>query len=282
MINHYVPLNKLEALEILDKHDCYIMAGGTDLMVQKHRSNQILPNFDKDILYISNLKELNYVRLIDNEIHIGATTKYVELLDSDIIPQMLKDVIKDIASPNIRNMATLAGNIANASPAGDSLVALYILDAKLKLESLKETRIIPIRDFILGVRKIDRNKNEMITEIIIPNINLKYRWVKVGSRKAETISKLSFLGAFEEENGKIIDFRIAFGSVNVTVVRSEEIEKKYLNKTIAEMKHMANAITLDYQDLIKPIDDQRSNKNYRHKVAINLLRDFVTHLDDYE
>ena len=130
MVNHYLPKNLAEALRILCEHDCYIMAGGTDLMMQKHVSTSLAPNFDKDILYVSNLKELDYIKN-DNEgnIHIGAATKYHEIENSELVRPIYRNVVREIASPNIRNMATLAGNIANASPAGDSLVPLVIDDA---------------------------------------------------------------------------------------------------------------------------------------------------------
>lgn len=279
MVNHYLPNNKLEALKILNEHDCYIMAGGTDLMVQKHRSNQILPNFDKDVLYVSNLEELNYIKEDKDNIYIGASTKYVDLLNSSIIPTMLKDVIKEIASPNIRNMATLVGNIANASPAGDSLVPLYVMNAKVKLESLNSNREVNVSDFILGVRKIDRKKEELITEVIIPKTKLKYMWKKVGSRKAETISKLSFLGAYEISNGVITDLRIAFGSVATTVIRNRQIEQKYIGKDVNYLLERINEILNSYKELLKPIDDHRSSKDYRYKVSINLLEAFIKSLN---
>ena len=109
MINHYVPASLKEALEVLCKHDCYIMSGGTDLMVQKHVSTGLLPNFDKDVLYVMNLKELDYIKKDENGcVHIGATTRYVDIEKSPLVPQIYKDVIKEIASTNIRNMATLS------------------------------------------------------------------------------------------------------------------------------------------------------------------------------
>ena len=191
MVKHFYPQTLAEALEILDKNDCYIMMGGTDLMVQKHRSCGLLPNFDRDVIYVSHLKELQFIRDDGKELHIGAAVKYIDLLNSDLVPQYLKDVINEIASPQIRNMATLTGNIGNASPAGDSLPALYAFDARLIIQNAHGTRESLLKDFILSVRKTTHKKEEIITEIIIPKNNLKYYWKKVGSRNSESISKVS-------------------------------------------------------------------------------------------
>ena len=274
-MNHFVPKTLSEALEILDQKDCYIMMGGTDLMVQKFRSRGLLPHFDRDVIYVSHLKELQYIKEDEKEIRIGAATKYIELLNSPIIPQYLKDVIKEIASPQIRNMATLTGNIGNASPAGDSLPALYAFDARLVIRSLNKTREILLKDFILGVRKTDHKKEELITEIIIPKNNLSYYWKKVGSRNSESISKVSFFGAYRFENNVLKDLRIAFGSVSVTVVRSKDIENKYIGMKKAEFVGHLSDILQDYAPLLHPITDQRSTEKYRHKVALNILQSFI-------
>ncbi len=276
MINHFIPKNLSEALDILSNHDCYIIAGGTDLMVQKHRSSGLLPTFEKDVLYISNLEELNFIRSDDKGVHIGATTKYRDISSSELVPQLLKDVISELASPNIRNMATLAGNIGNASPAGDTLVALYVLDAYLVLQNKESKREILVKDFIKGVRKIDRKPDEMITEIVIPHHDLHYYWKKVGSRAAESISKLSFLGAYITKDGIIKDLRIGFGSVSITVVRNKDIEKQYCGLKIDEFSQQIPEIISKYDEIINPITDQRSTKDYRKKVAMNLLKDFLT------
>ena len=275
MYKNFYPETLKEALEILDKNDCYILAGGTDLMVQKHRSRGLLPNFDRDVIYVSHLKELQFIKEENNELRIGAAVRYIELLNSDIVPQYLKDVIIEIASPQIRNMATLTGNIGNASPAGDSLPALYVNEARLVIQSAHGSRELPLKDFILSVRKTVHKKEELITEIIVPKNNLNYYWKKVGSRNSESISKVSFFGGYKVEDGIIKDLRIAFGSVNVTVARSREVENKYIGKKISELEALLPQICEDYQKLIAPIDDQRSTKIYREKVAMNILKDFI-------
>ena len=278
-IKHFIPRSLVESLNILDKYDCYIMAGGTDLMLQKHRSSGLVPSFDKHVLYISNLKELDYIYFREDGVHIGATTKYSRIVKDENVPELLKEAIKELASPSIRNMATLAGNIGNASPAGDSLVTLYLLDAYLTLASRGNERKVLVKDFIKGVRRIDRKENELIKEIVIPHHVLKTKWVKVGSRSAESISKISFAGAYRLSGNIVEDFRIAFGSVNVTVVRNNEIEKKYIGITLEELKNQIPQIKKEYDELISPIDDHRSTAKYRKKVAMNILEDFIKNME---
>ena len=276
MVNHYIPSSLKEALKVLNNHDCYIMAGGTDLMVVKHQKSGIVPNFDKDVCYVSNLKELQYIYEDEQGVHIGAGTKFADIENSMIVPDLLKQIIHELASPNIRNMATMAGNIANASPAGDSIVGLYLLDAKLELVNVNGSRLVPIEKFILGVRKIARKSNEIIKEIFIPHHDdLNTYWRKVGSRAAESISKVTFAGGYQVEDGVVKDLRMAFGSIGVTCVRDQKIEQKYIGMTVEELHNNTDKILNDMSKNITPITDQRSTKEYRYKVAMNILKDFL-------
>ena len=274
MINHYIPKDLKDALLYLSTHDCYIMSGGTDLMVQKHFSSGLLPKFDKDVLYVAELKELQYIKENkEGNIEIGAETKFIDILSSPLIPEIYKTVIKEIASPNIRNVATMVGNICNASPAGDSIVPLVLNDAEVVLESVNGKRNVKVSDFVLGVKKIDRKNDEIVTKIVLLKQNLNYFYKKVGSRKAESITKVSLLCGYRIEGNIIKDLRVAFGSVAIKVVRSKEVENKYKNIKVKELD--VDEVLKDYAPLITPIDDQRSNKEYRHKVALNLLRKFL-------
>ncbi|HOZ02577.1 MAG TPA: FAD binding domain-containing protein [Bacilli bacterium] len=280
MVNKYIPKDLKEALQILSEHDCYIMAGGTDLMVVKHRSSGLLPTFDKDVIYIMGLEELNFIKKVDGNIVIGATANYADILKSPIIPQLLKDIVIEIASPSLRNMATLVGNIGNASPAGDALVGLYLYDALIELTSVRGKRIMPISEFIYGVRRIHREKDELITSVIIPAKHFtNTKWKKVGSRKAETISKITFAGSYILDKGIIKDIRLVFGSVGITVVRRPELETKYIGLSVEQLKSKIDEILSEYGNFVLPISDQRSTKDYRYKVAMNIARDFLSHIE---
>ena len=276
MVKHYIPQTLKEALEVLNAHDCYIMAGGTDLMVVKHQRSGLIPNFDKDVCYIANLEELQYIFENEKGVHIGAGTKFSDIEENELVPEIIKQIIHELASPNIRNMATMAGNIANASPAGDSIVGLYLLDAELELVNINGSRMMPIKDFIFGVRKIHREKNELIKEIFIPHHDdLNTYWRKVGSRAAESISKITFAGGYEVENGKVKDLRMAFGSVSITCVRDRKVEEKYIGMSVEELHNHVEDVLADMGKFVTPITDQRSTKEYRYKVAMNILKDFI-------
>jgi xanthine dehydrogenase FAD-binding subunit len=276
MVKHLIPKNLEEAVLALSQDYYQIIAGGTDLMIQKRNDADLLPVFQTNMLYAFNLDELKYVNKEQDQIKIGSMTSLETLLHHPDVPDLLKEVIIEVASPGIRNMATLAGNIANASPAGDTLVALYLMDAIIVLKSKDQERSIPIGKVILGPRKTSILQNELIKEIIIPIHNFtKTSWVKVGGRRADAISKVSFAGAITIDQGEVIDFRIALGAVYKTVVRSLEIENLYKNIDIQMLKNNLIHMLNQYQALIKPIDDQRSNKIYRNRVALNLIEDFV-------
>lgn len=279
MVKQIIPKNLQEALNYLYDGDYKVIAGGTDLMIQKRNTADLLPKFSSNMLYVFNLEELKYVIKEDHQIRIGSMTSLETLLHHPDVPQLLKDVILDMASPGIRNMATLAGNIANASPAGDSLVPLYLMDAIIVLSSIYQNRYIPIEKVIIGPRKTVIQQNEIIKEIIIPNHDVThYKWVKVGGRLADAISKVSFAGSITIEKEIVTDLRIALGAVFMTVIRDRSIEKIFKQMTIAQLKEDLPTLLSHYEDLIKPIDDQRSNKEYRLKVALNLIKDFITKL----
>ena len=272
----FIPSSLDEALEFLANHDAYIVAGGTDMMVLKRNAAGLLPSFDKDVMFISNLKELSRIYRDLEGIHIGATATLDEIYLNEHTPKLLKEAIGEVASINIRHFATLAGNIANASPAGDTIVVDYLLDAVIKLESKKGTRLVKAEDFVLGVRKIDRHPNELITEIIFPKQHFDGKmWYKVGSRKADSISKVSVAGVYSLDGKKITKFALAFGSTAATVRRSHELEKEIEGLSVKELEDRCEEFVEKYSKIISPIDDQRSNKEYRLMVAKNITRKFI-------
>ena len=202
-----------------------------------------------------------------------------EILEFRDTPELLRVAIRDIASPALRNIATIAGNIGNASPAGDTLPILYVMNAKLVLKSLDSSRTVPIHEVIVGPRKTVIGENEIITEIIIPTNDFTSTvFNKVGGRKADAISKISFTGAATVVDDVVMDIRIAFGAVGPVVVRDREIENSMIEMTVGQIKDNLDEILDAYSQKITPIDNQRSNKEYRMHVALNLLMDFLLNL----
>lgn len=266
-------------LNQLNNEDCAIIAGGTDVMVLHKSRRGVPPKFPKPIIFIEHLSELKRVYQNHKDLHIGACCTYSELLDHPFIPMPLKNAIKTIAAPAIRNRGTLGGNICNASPAGDTLPLLYAYNAKLLLRSVNGDRIVPISDFIQGPRRIQRLHNEILTEIILPSVleeDANVIFEKVGNRNADAIAKVSFAGYIRINGTRIDEVRFVFGAVGPTMVRSIDIEKKLVGKTIPLADTDILQVVAAFDKIIKPIDDQRSTAIYRKTVALNLLRYFLS------
>jgi CO/xanthine dehydrogenase FAD-binding subunit len=277
MVKRWNPSTREEALIIKKDHpQAVVYAGGSDLMVAKRAW--------EEILFINQLSELKEVKEEEQFLSIGAAAIYYDLLQNPLIPQLLKNVIRDIASPAIRNVATIGGNICNASPAGDTLPVLYLYDTKIVASSIDEKnqiceRVIPIENFILGIRKIDLKPNEIVTKIMLPKdkiaVTTKTGYKKVGARKSQAISKLLFTAVMNIENEVVTDLRIAYGSVGITVLRRKEIESRYIGIKQEELLTKIPEMIGAYDECIHPIDDQRSTAVYRKKACLNLLEDFL-------
>jgi xanthine dehydrogenase FAD-binding subunit len=278
MVDVFKPRSLHEAVEILARSSATVLAGGTDLMVQKRRWGGLIPGFDRPVLLIGHLEELKGVRNTKKEIRIGSCCTYTELLSAEPVPEMLKICISQIASPGIRNRGTIGGNICNASPAGDTLPVLYALDASVMLSRDGTERALPIEKFIKGPGMTALQADELLTRIIIPhrhfNFNKLY-YRKVGTRAYNALSKVSFTGLAQKKEKKIEDIRIAFGAVSPTVVRSRDIEAQIRGKTVKEIQSSIPEISEEYSKLINPISDQRSNKRYRRTVSLRLLSSFL-------
>ena len=271
----YLPKTINAALQILNSENVIVYAGGTDIMVRYKNETSLLPIFDKNILYIGQIDELKKVYENNEEIVIGAGCTLASLLRNEHVPEILKKAIRGAASPAIRNMGTIGGNICNASPAGDTLPVLYSLNSRCSVISEGLERTINIEDFIYGPRRTVLEKNEMLKSITIPKENFNIvHYEKVGARKASAISKLSFAGLCNVENGRVQNLRISFGAVGATVVRLKEAENLIIGREINTLdKFIKEAIEL-YDKNINPIDDQRSTAQYRKIVVMNLIKYF--------
>ncbi|MDD4080648.1 MAG: FAD binding domain-containing protein [Eubacteriales bacterium] len=260
------PRNLAEALRILEIQSPLVLAGGTDLMVKRAGT---YPD-ECPVMYIGNLPELRQISRQGEELRVGAACTFTELLASPLLPDYLRVPLAQIASPAIRNAATIGGNLCNASPAADALPMLYALDAHFILVSAAGECRMPVRDFFLGPGKTMLAAGQLLAEIRIP-IREGWRCIyrKVGMRRANSLSKLSFYALSDCAGGRLQDIRIAFGAVAPTVVRSREAEMKILSGLPVE------EIILMYNGLIKPIDDARSSSRYRREACIRLLKQYL-------
>ena len=271
---YFVPKTISEALVLLGKwkRRAKLIAGGTNI-VPDIRAQAIQRGVLVDI---SRLKTLSYVKEEGKRIRIGGLTTISELESSKIIRKyvpILSDATRQIGNPLVRNRATIAGNLADASPAADSAVPLLVLDASVVIEKYKDKpKQIPIEQFFVGPNKTVLKKDELICEIVFskPNASLRTAYSKLGLRNAMAISVVSVGVLVEAEKGKCSKARIALGAVAPTPRRAHEVENLLEGQTVTE--ELIDQCCEAIQDEIQPITDVRATAEYRRSMASVLLK----------
>jgi CO/xanthine dehydrogenase FAD-binding subunit len=248
-------------------------AGGTDLMVLLEAGKLL----HKKFVSIWKFPELRQIEARPESLAIGALTTYTEIQGNEILQRefpLLCRAASETGSVATQNRGTLGGNIANASPAADSPPALFVYDAEIELISAKGTRRLPYREFHLSYKKMQMRDGELIWRIHLNrgSSRSKEYYRKVGTRRAQAISKICFAAAANVEKGRINNVRIALGSVAPTVLRATETEKALGGEKLSNSLLTAAQATLGRE--ISPIDDMRSTAIYRRRVAQNLLAEF--------
>ncbi len=251
-------------------------AGGTDLMVLLEAGK--LPH--KNYVNIWNLKELRGIEVADDYVTLGALTTYTEVQEHPILRDefpMLCQAARETGGIAIQNRGTLGGNIVNASPAADSPPAFLAYDADLELISKTGERRIPYATFHLGYKQMDIRPDELLRAIRLPRMPkpLTHYYRKVGTRKAQAISKVCFAAVGQVTDNRISHVRIALGSVAPIPIRCRQTEAVLLNQTVNDQTISSATDALAAE--ISPIDDIRSTRDYRLQVSLNLLQDFLRH-----
>jgi CO/xanthine dehydrogenase FAD-binding subunit len=274
-----VPGNLQEALGLMAREPGVWrpFAGGTDLMVLLEAGKLSHRRF----LSLSKLADLRGIEVTSDAVNLGALTTYTELQRHPVLQsefQLLCAAARETGSIATQNRGTLGGNIVNASPAADSPPALLVYDAEIELISTRDAHWQPYHGFHAGYKKMQLAPDELLRAIRLPRRTKAWKqyYRKVGTRKAQAISKVCFAGAAELEAGTIRDIRIALGSIAPIVLRAVKTEDvlrgvKLTSKTITAAKE-----TLARE--ISPIDDIRSTARYRLRVAQNLLEEFLSQL----
>jgi CO/xanthine dehydrogenase FAD-binding subunit len=277
------PANLHEALALLNREPGQWMpiAGGTDIMVV-YSAGKLPP---RRMVNIAGFDELRAIEVTPQEVRIGSGTTYTTVRQHPVLstefPLLARSASLTGGIAN-QNRGTLGGNIANASPAGDSLPALLVYDADLILISTRGERRIPYRTFHTGYKKMQLAPDELIGSIVLqrPSPGLFHYSRKVGARNAQAISKV-FLAAVGElsNDQKITIIRIAAGSVGPTPVRLLKTEQTLQNQTLTpdRIKHAGEVLASE----IQPIDDIRSTAQYRIAVLRNLCAEFLSDLSKW-
>jgi carbon-monoxide dehydrogenase medium subunit len=279
--DYYKPRNLEEALKLLDKlGDARVLAGGTDLILDM-KTGRYKP---KSVIDIGGLKELKYIIDTGEALRIGALTTIQELVDSPIVyskTPLLWEAATRFAYWQIRNMATIGGNLCNASPAADTAPPLLVYDAVVKAASLSGERYIPIGDFFLGPRHVSLGRSELLVEVIVPYKSLeKYgsAYAKIGRRRGHDISVVAAAAAIRVEDGLIADARVALNSIAPTPIRARSVEKYLVGRRpgIEVFREASKLVSSD----VSPITDVRAPAEYRLHAAMVLVEDLL--LESYK
>ena len=250
-------------------------AGGTDLMVLFEAG--LLAH--KRFVSVWHLGELRGVEVSPDHVTLGALTTYADVQRDEVLQKEFPALCRAAGETGgwaIQNRGTLGGNVANASPAADSPPALAAYGAQLELVSASGARWIDYADFHTGYRQTAMRADELIARMRLPRPHpgtVSY-YRKVGTRRAQAISKVCLAATAHREGKRIASARIAVGSVAPTVVRCRRAEELLRDRTVDE--RLIEAALASLAEEIAPIDDVRSTAEYRLRVAQNLLGDFLS------
>jgi len=268
-VDYFAPTDVGEAVKLLAEYGdkAAVLAGGTDLVAQLNYY-EIMPGA---LLYIGGLG-LDYVKEKDGKLVIGAGTTVAHLIASDLLAEKFEVLIaaaKSHASPAVRTAATIGGNLGTASPAGDLIPPLMVMDAEVVLASARGERTVPVKDFFTGPGETVRAADELIVEIQVPLLKGTAVFEKLGRRKAQVCSIASAAVRLEMDGGVCKGARIVLGSMAPTPIRCPKAEEMLKGKAIdAALVAQCAAQAIAESN---PIDDQRATAWYRQKAGTALV-----------
>ena len=279
---YFAPQTLDEAAAILSQGGATILAGGTDLMPQS-QSGKV--KFQGTLLNIRRIAELRGIGAVDGAIRIGALATVTELLTDPLVLEripVLAEAADHFASDQLRNVATLGGNICNASPAGDMLVPLLVLDAEVELASKPNGAItrrrMPLREFFVGPGRTRREPQELVAAVWmpVPKPGFTARFFKFGTRPALDISTISIGIGGVRDAGRFTGVRVAFGAVAPVPMRAPRTEQALEGRRLdaATIEAVAGVA----RDEVNPIDDVRATAWYRKELIHNITKRMLSHV----
>ena len=265
---YFAPKSVDELKKILRQEpNSKLLSGGTDvsLIVTKERKDL------NSLIYMNSINELNYIKENNSYIEVGATTPLINF--ESFITKYFPDfsqILKRYGSVQIRNVCTIAGNIATASPIGDTLPLLLALDSQIVIKGKNKTQILPLNGFFISYRKTKLKKGQFIHSIRIPLLKKNiFKAYKISKRIDDDISSVCASFNIEINNNKIKKIKIAYGGMSSIPKRAVNCEKILLNSFLSN-KTINKAKKFLEKDF-KPITDARASNKYRMEVAKNLL-----------
>ena len=266
---YFRPRSLEDALEMLAQRAGEVrpLAGGTDILVKAKDGVE-----DRSALVdLTAVPEIKGIQEREEEIWIGAAATHTEMMRSAAVARAvpaLPPACAVIGGPQIRNRGTLGGNLANASPAADTVPPLYAADAVVELASISGRRDVPIAEFFLGPRQTVMARDELILGVRVPlRAGVRGTFLRLGQRQAQAISKVSVAVAMTFRSGRPDWVRVALGAVAPTVIRATETEKALLAGGWEGLQRAKRAVRAE----VRPIDDLRSTAEYRREMAAVLL-----------
>jgi carbon-monoxide dehydrogenase medium subunit len=266
------PASLDEALELMGTLESVKpIAGGTDLLPLM-RDKAIAVD---EIVDIQGLHELKGIAIEDGALRIGALTTLNEALESPLVAErapVLREAVGHIGSIQTRNQGTLAGNLCNASPAADTAPALMVLGAQARVISAKGGRRVPVEELFAGPKINSLGKDELVTEIIIPELPLGSgaAFEKLGRRRGITLAVVNAAVYLALEGKKCVDARIALGAIAATPIRLPEVEATYKGRELTP--EVIEESSRACYALVSPVDDVRASAEYRREMACVLVK----------
>ena len=278
---YFTPATLDEALSLLAEHQSHarIIAGGTDILIELER--RIRPDVHV-LIDLTRIPGYDAIKLgSDGLIHIGPLVTHNHIVDSSLLVERalpLAQASWSEAAPQIRNRATVAGNLITASPANDTITPLRALAASVTLRSAKSERVVPLADFYTGVRKTVMKPGELLTDISFSPLvdNQSGIFLKLGLRSTQAISVVNVAVVLTWDGDNVLNAVITQGSVAPTIITSPQAEKYLGGKTLT-LETIREAADLAANDS-KPIGDVRGSADYRHEMIRVLTRRALTAL----
>lgn len=261
--------NVLELLELHGK-DAKILAGGTDIIIAL-KERMVMCKYLVDIKGIKELQEIKYDERTG--LSIGSAVCLNDIIESEYVKNeysVLSEAGKTLANKLLRNRATLTGNICNSSPGGDMLPASLVLGAEIEIKSKQSTRIVTLRDFIVGVKKNILKENELVTRVIFPPVNGKGKYLKKSRIKGHDLAQIS-VAAYLNNEGV---FKVALGAAGPTPIL---IEKFRIYRKSELMNNKAEIVEI-IMGQVTPIGDVRASKDYRLAMVEHLTNQIIEEL----
>ena len=278
--NYLRPESLDEVLSLLEKYKgrAKVIAGGTDIIPKLKRREIKPPQY---LIDIKNIHKLDYIKNGKNGLKMGALTTINTVESSPIIQQeynLLYQAARSMASVQIRNRGTIAGNICNAVPSADNAPALLVLDAKIKLLSVKSSRIVEISKFFTGPNKTVIAPGELLQEIKIPQpaANSKSLYIKLTPRHSMDLAVVGVAVLIDYQGNIVRDIKIALGAVSPTPIRARKAEAYLLGKKLDEVS--INSAAEIAAGEAQPISDHRASAEYRKDMIAVLTRRAINQL----